>query len=745
LKKIFIALVLFSNIVFTQNPKWVVYNSTNSGLPSNTLYSIAIDTSDNIWLGTDIGLVKFDGTNWTIFNTSNSGILDNSILSICIDNNGTKWIGSWGGVSVFNDSSWIVYSPANSKLPDGYVNAIAIDKQGNKWFGTGQGIVKFDGSTWTIYNSSNSGLPTNLITSICIDSDNNKWIGNGGNLAMFDGTNWNTSFPAQKVETIAIDSNGYKWFGSWSDNGGIARFDGMNWTYFSKSNSGLSSNYIEYITIDKKNNKWVGTHSDFITPTTGGLAKFDDFNWTIFSSSNSKLPDNEIAAIDVDSRGKIWIALKKAGLAVLNEEGIDSIDNTITIQSLINSINPGDTVWLDHREYLECLQINKPLTLIGKGIDQTKIIGDSLKPVITIKSSDVLIKNMTVAAKLKTTYYNPYDCDKNIPTNGIVISSSQNIALDSMQVSGGEDVSINFSLSGGVGLLVENSQSIKISNSKIFGADSKVFGSYRCSKDGGDGFMVLNSDQVRLINCFIIGGQGGTGWSHGATPAKGGYGGNAVSLLNSNKIEINNSHLIGGIGGSSTGHSDLPINIPYQAKAGDGVNCNGSSALFSNSTFEGGAAIFRANDQNVPNTLGGNGISGINHSQIFIDSCILVSGISSPDAMGKPFYSDSSSTITIDSTNTNPHVTPKVFLLKQNYPNPFNIGTKIKYTIPQQSFVKLKVYDLLGREVASLVNEEKLVGIYEIEFSGSYLPSGVYFYRLQSENFIDIKKMSLLK
>jgi len=81
----------------------------------------------------------------------------------------------------------------------------------------------------------------------------------------------------------------------------------------------------------------------------------------------------------------------------------------------------------------------------------------------------------------------------------------------------------------------------------------------------------------------------------------------------------------------------------------------------------------------------------------------------------------------------------------QNYPNPFNPSTKIKYQIPEISFVSLKVYDVLGNEIAILVSEEKSAGSYEIEYDGRGLQSGVYFYRLKAGNFNEMKKMILLK
>ena len=83
--------------------------------------------------------------------------------------------------------------------------------------------------------------------------------------------------------------------------------------------------------------------------------------------------------------------------------------------------------------------------------------------------------------------------------------------------------------------------------------------------------------------------------------------------------------------------------------------------------------------------------------------------------------------------------------MEHNYPNPFNPSTSIQYAVSNRQFVSLKVYDLLGNEVATLVNEEKPAGEYEIEFNAESLPSGIYFYQLNAGNYIDTKKMVLLK
>ena len=146
MKRFFVPFIFFlvSSSLYPQNPEWINYIPSNSGLPDNTALSIAIDGLGIKWIGTTLGLAKFDGTTWTVYDTSNSG------------------------------------------LPEDHVLSIAIDGSGYKWIGTGEGFAKFDGANWTVYNTSNSGLPDNNVQSITIDTLENKWIGTcEGGLAVY--------------------------------------------------------------------------------------------------------------------------------------------------------------------------------------------------------------------------------------------------------------------------------------------------------------------------------------------------------------------------------------------------------------------------------------------------------------------------------------------------------------------------------------------------------------------------------
>jgi hypothetical protein len=85
------------------------------------------------------------------------------------------------------------------------------------------------------------------------------------------------------------------------------------------------------------------------------------------------------------------------------------------------------------------------------------------------------------------------------------------------------------------------------------------------------------------------------------------------------------------------------------------------------------------------------------------------------------------------------------YSLSNNYPNPFNPSTTISYSVPELSFVTIIVYDVLGKEITTLVNNEKPVGSYEVEFNATALPSGIYFYQIQAGSFVETKKMVLMK
>lgn len=177
----------------------------------------------------------------------------------------------------------------------------------------------------------------------------------------------------------------------------------------------------------------------------------------------------------------------------------------------------------------------------------------------------------------------------------------------------------------------------------------------------------------------------------------------------------------------------------------DGLTIDGNGNIYV-SCWEDNAIYRYDNIFSLPAELissGYNGPADIFYNQI--DNILAVPN----------FYSDSVDFIPVTPIGVDEDYDqiPSTFELLQNYPNPFNPETTIKYYVPKLSFITIKVYDVIGNEISTLVNEEKTAGIYEVEFNPAGLPSGVYFYQLRISNpstssgqgFVDVKKMLLLK
>ncbi len=223
--------------------------------------SIIADSENNLWIGTEQGLKRFDGNQWLEYPQ-----FGDNILSIAIDSKNIKWIGTGGiigliksrGLFKFNDSTWTVYQTCDG-LPDNSIRTIAIDKQDNVWVGTGSGVAQFDGQKWTTYTR-DDGLGSNDIQEIGIDLDGNKWFAafNGGGITKFDDTHWivysNTEgYNYSFARDIAVDSSG----NIWVVHNGVSKFDGEKWTQYYAGNGLLGD--ARCIAIDRDNNKWVGT------------------------------------------------------------------------------------------------------------------------------------------------------------------------------------------------------------------------------------------------------------------------------------------------------------------------------------------------------------------------------------------------------------------------------------------------------------------------------------------------------
>ena len=310
-------LFLFSGSIFVLGQNIQIFNTTNSGIPENTIRAITFDNSGKKIIATDYGLSIFDDFTFQNINSTNSDISDNAIRSVIVDQSENIWIGTtFAGAYKFDGTSWTNFAPENCNIPDHFIRTINQDITGNMWFGTVEGLAKFDGTNWTTWTLSNSDINSNNIASILVKPNNDKIIGtlNGGiiyydGITMTEYTLLEGGIPDNSVTDIAIDDLGNLWFatpssGFYMDNGT------QNWQVFSMSTTTIPTNGLTSICYNPSNGNVYGGSLET------GLIRFNPANGIIsnFNSDNSLLPDNHITCLKTDASGALWIGTAGGGL-----------------------------------------------------------------------------------------------------------------------------------------------------------------------------------------------------------------------------------------------------------------------------------------------------------------------------------------------------------------------------------------------------------------------------------------------
>ncbi len=217
---------------------WMNYNTGNSDLLGDIILSVSSDSQGNLWFGTsgwsgpsgqDGALSRFDGSTWTNYYLSNSGIIDDDGLQVFVDNADTVWIGTEEGLSKFDGSSgWTSYHTGNSGLVENHIQAIAFDEYNGKWFATMGGVSYFSGGIWTSYTIA-EGLPSNNTTDICVSDSGIVWVSTLDGIARYeDGVGWTSYTQTEgladdEVNAVGMGYGEVVWFGT--DDSGASSYD----------------------------------------------------------------------------------------------------------------------------------------------------------------------------------------------------------------------------------------------------------------------------------------------------------------------------------------------------------------------------------------------------------------------------------------------------------------------------------------------------------------------------------------
>lgn len=327
MKIIFTTIIILFTLALEAQQQWVHYTMSNSGLPSNSVSSVLIDSNNVKWISTGNGFVRLKGNAWTVYDTSNSGMPSNWCTSVVKDMRNKIWIGVKDlGYVKFDGSNWTVYNDESTGYGIHNSPWISVDSSNNKWIGYGGGLLKYNDTVWTRYHTGNSGIPSNGIFRVFCEG-NIIWVGTvEAGVGRFDGQNWttynfyNSGLPSNFIYRMNKDLNNNIWFATYA--GGAAKFNYLQnqWTVYNTGNSGIPDNYVVVVYIDNNNVKWIGTYY--------GFATFNDTTWQVF-------PDSLISSVGniaKDRYGNMWLC-GGGGLYVYNPIGVVGIENNTNIVS----------------------------------------------------------------------------------------------------------------------------------------------------------------------------------------------------------------------------------------------------------------------------------------------------------------------------------------------------------------------------------------------------------------------------
>jgi ligand-binding sensor domain-containing protein len=672
----------------------------SDGLPADNVNSITIDKQGNVWIGTGSlyteggGIAKFDGNSWIVFDTSNSNLYSNTIQALHCDKSGTLWIGCQGyewSTGYLMKYDGIDFSGLDS-IHQGYtgrnINVITSDST-TLWIGTENGLLKYDGNVLIKIEGINYGH----IKDIIIDSMNTIWIGaigglfKYGNSALTTYSLSDTLIQYDVIESIASDKLNNIWIGT---SQGLIKFDGTKFIIWDSVNSKLSQQDITKLLFDKEKNLWIGSMR---YNSQGHFYKYFNNNLIQFSPLFTVLPSPYINSIGQDKDGDIWITYN---------DGFAKFDNSEWIKNTLDSS--------DFSTYF----------LIGGFIVDSKgciwFGARSHHPNGSYSCPDVLIKyndnNYTI--------YHPINLNLiNYNLTTIAIDNSDNIWLGTnhglMKFDGTNWDTLNWSLNFNITkIYIDNNIIWAGTPEGLIKKDENVWSILDKNNSGlPDNYI---NDIVRDFNnnLWVCTSKGlakfhDNIWETFTTknsPLSSDY-------ISSIVVDSSNNKWIGTLGLMKYDDIEWKLFDNYNSPLKDYYILKLSLDKYQNIwMFTNNSEIFVLNEK------------GILDEVLERNNCI---------------------------PSGNLH-------LYQNYPNPFNPKTKIKFTVPtppsssplikgrnEVGFVTLKVYDILGNEVASLVNEQKPAGNYEVEFDGSNISSGVYFYQLKAGNFLEMKKFVLMK
>jgi ligand-binding sensor domain-containing protein/signal transduction histidine kinase len=280
--------------------------TTIEGIDLGFVRSILEDSDQNLWFGTDQGIWRYTIQNLQIF-TEENGLADNSVVTALEDKEGNLWFGTIeNGISKFDGKRFLNFNRANG-LQDLSILSILKDSRGDLWIGSSSGVCKYDGKRFNPVRS--EPALDNAVRSIVEDkATKDLWYATGDGVVKYTGTEFQ-SFGIENGSDLIIDRSGNLWLGSWTD--GLYRFDGKNWRHYTESD-GIGGNQISWIIEIHQGDVWFGFKGN-TGQKKGGVCRFDGTQFMPFTKDDG-LSDDSISVALEDNKGHLWFGTEDKGL-----------------------------------------------------------------------------------------------------------------------------------------------------------------------------------------------------------------------------------------------------------------------------------------------------------------------------------------------------------------------------------------------------------------------------------------------
>ena len=386
--------------MFTNAQTFTTWTASD-GLPSSNLRDVAVAADGSIWLATQLGVARFDGSTFTTHNTtSHPGLADNSIEAIAVMANGDVWAGTDVGVSVFNGASYTTYTTADG-LSDNQVNNIKQAPNGDVWIGTINGVTRYSGGTFTAFGSPN--IPFGGVEYIAFAANNDVWLGGGlGGVIIYNGSTFSllttaNGLVSNKIRSIAFDAGQYKWIGTAK---GISGFDDSNIHITDHTRPFIlpapdTLNPVTDLAIDGQGVLWAAVYVDYLV-TEGGVSAYDGANWHQYETVDGLAGPN-VRRLAIDDNDDVWVTTS-TGLTRISGFHV-AIEEQVADASFTVFPNPAtDQVTIQLTSAPSGSEVIRILDARGRMVRTERIIGRSTIDISTLDAG-IYFVNVGSASK----------------------------------------------------------------------------------------------------------------------------------------------------------------------------------------------------------------------------------------------------------------------------------------------------------------------------------------------------------